>query len=42
LEGSDYVNDAYGESEVTINIKATSSSGNIQLLLEEADSLIEE
>ena len=33
LEGSNYVNDAYGESNVTINVKATVSSGNIQLLL---------
>jgi DUF4097 and DUF4098 domain-containing protein YvlB len=33
LKGSDYVNDAYTESEVTINVKATSSSGNIELLL---------
>jgi len=32
-EGSNYVNDAYGESNVTINVKATVSSGNIQLLL---------
>jgi hypothetical protein len=33
LEGRDYVNDAYGESEVTLNVKASSSSGNIELLL---------
>jgi hypothetical protein len=32
-EGSNYVNDAYGESNVTINVKATVSSGHIQLLL---------
>lgn len=33
LEGNDYVNDAYGESEVTINVEASSSSGNIELQL---------
>lgn len=32
-EGSDYVNDAYGESDVTLKIKASSESGNIKLLL---------
>jgi DUF4097 and DUF4098 domain-containing protein YvlB len=32
-EGSDYVNDAYGESDVTLRIKASSESGNIKLLL---------
>lgn len=33
LEGSNYVNDAYGESNVTINVKARVSSGNIELQL---------
>ncbi|WP_255335025.1 toast rack family protein [Methanosarcina sp. KYL-1] len=32
LEDSAYVNDAYGESEVTLRVKASSSSGNIKLL----------
>ena len=33
LEGDHYVNDAYGESEVTVNVMATSSSANIELLM---------
>jgi len=32
-EGSDYVNDAYGESDVTMRIKASSNAGAIKLLL---------
>ncbi|KKG10953.1 DUF4097 family beta strand repeat-containing protein [Methanosarcina sp. 2.H.A.1B.4] len=32
LEDHAYVNDAYGESEVTLRVKASSSSGNIKLL----------
>ncbi len=32
-EGSDYVNDAYGESDVTLRIKASSNAGAIKLLL---------
>ncbi|MFY1110990.1 MAG: toast rack family protein [Methanosarcinaceae archaeon] len=32
-EGSDYVNDAYGESDVTLKIKASSNAGAIKLLL---------
>lgn len=31
--GSDYVNDAYGESNVTLRIKASSNAGAIKLLL---------
>ena len=33
LVGDYYVNDAYGESEVTVNVMATSSSANIELLM---------
>ncbi len=33
LDGDNYVNDAYGKSNVTINVKATASSGNIELQL---------
>jgi len=31
LDGDNYFNDAYGESNVTIHVKATVSSGNIEL-----------
>ena len=33
LDGDNYFNDAYGESNVTIHVKATVSSGNIELQL---------
>ena len=33
LDDDNYVNDAYGESNVTIHVKATLSSGNIELQL---------
>jgi len=33
LDDDNYFNDAYGESNVTIHVKATVSSGNIELLL---------
>lgn len=33
LEGDYYVNDAYGKSDVTVNVMATSSSSNIELLM---------
>jgi DUF4097 and DUF4098 domain-containing protein YvlB len=33
LDGDNYINDAYSESNVTIHIKATVSSGNIELQL---------
>ena len=33
LVGDYYVNDAYGASEVTVNVMATSSSGNVELLM---------
>jgi DUF4097 and DUF4098 domain-containing protein YvlB len=33
MDGDNYVNHAYGESNVTINVKATVKNGNIELLL---------